>query len=407
MAAVEAPVQVLHLMGSPTSTWYSDLSIMYGRTAFECADLDRKNFVHQAVIVYTDGKWGFPTKVDEAGVAEAKTTSLSFGAAMAKIQAMEPAVDVIVPHIFCVEGLTRYRTLADLLGIELLGCSGETCAVAQDKFITKAVCEVAGVPVPKGELLSSDVHGVDVSATAKSLLERQSVPFIVKPASEDNSFGLSLVKTKSVEDAAAALAKAFKYDERILAEEYIPGREVRVAVLEVEDGDGMRLEILPKIEYILDDVREMKHKLGTDSNGKLLSGDGNTGGAFLKAREDSQRVYPAQLDPKMHMRIDDLARKAHKALGCKYYSLFDVRINPEGMPFMLEACLFCSFSPHSVIVSLAAKSENPDLQQHPKLFETLLRRAALEARARRSAVRDPTAEEAGGALKKRRVMYTN
>jgi D-alanine-D-alanine ligase len=378
---------------------------MYGRTAMECAELDRKNFVHQAVIVYTDGSWGFPTKVDEAGVLEAKKTSMSFGAAMTKIQTMAPAVDVIVPHMFCVEGLTRYRNLADLLSIELLGCSGDTCAVAQDKFITKAVCEAAGVPVPKGELLRNDLHGTDLTATAKSLLERQSVPFIVKPASEDNSFGLSLVKTSSVKDAADALAFAFKYDDRILVEEYIPGQEVRVACLEVEDGEGFRLAILPKIEYILEDVRKMEHKYGTDANGKLLSGDSNTSGAFQKAREDSKRIYPAQLDPQVHMRIDSLARTAHKALGCKYYSLFDVRINPDGMPFMLEACLFCSFSPHSVIVSLATKSEIPDIQPHPKLFESLLRRAAVEARARRNFVKDSSSE--GGALKKRKVAYTN
>lgn len=380
---------------------------MYGRTALECAELDRKNFVHQAVVVYTDGRWGFPAKVDEAGIAEARKISISFGAAMAKIQSMKPAVDVIVPHMFCVEGLTRYRTLADLLCIELLGCSAQVCAIAQDKFITKAVCEVAGVPVPKGELLRSDLHGIDVSATAKSLLERQSVPFIVKPASEDNSFGLSLVKTKCLEHAESALAKAFKYDERILVEQYIPGREVRVAVLEVEVGDGLRLEILPKIEYVLKDVRDMKHKYGTDANGKLLSDDNNTAGAFQKAREDSERICPAQLEPEVHMRIDSLARNAHKALGCKYYSLFDVRIDPEGMPFMLEACLFCSFSPYSVIVSLAAKSTNPDHQPHPKLFECLLRRAALEARAHRNSAKGSKAEEEGGALRKRRVVYTN
>merc|ERR1712032_981329 len=40
-----------------------------------------------------------------------------------------------------------------------------------------------------------------------------------------------------------------------------------------------------------------------------------------------------------------------------------------GFPFMLESCLFCSFSPYSVIVSLAAKSPNPQLQPHPKIFE--------------------------------------
>jgi len=96
-----------------------------------------------------------------------------------------------------------------------------------------------------------------------------------------------------------------------------------------------------------------------------------------------ERICPAQLDAEVHSRIDNLARRAHSALGCKYYSLYDVRINEDGFPFMLESCLFCSFSPYSVIVSLAAKSPNPQLQPHPKIFEDFLRRAACETRALR------------------------
>eukprot|EP00419_Tripos_fusus_P056672 CAMPEP_0172927860 /NCGR_PEP_ID=MMETSP1075-20121228/217681_1 /TAXON_ID=2916 /ORGANISM="Ceratium fusus, Strain PA161109" /LENGTH=594 /DNA_ID=CAMNT_0013789137 /DNA_START=1 /DNA_END=1782 /DNA_ORIENTATION=- len=589
----ESPIQVLHLLGSSTSSFYFDLSVMYGRTAMECPELDRSGFTHRAVILYQNGKWGFPSTVDEAGVAEAEKSAVSFGAAMAAIEAMTPAVDVCVPHMFCVEGLTRYRTIIDMLGIELLGCPGEVCAVAQDKFTTKAVCEAGGVPVPKGELLRQDVHGIDVTATAQMLMTKHTVPFIVKPAKEDNSIGLSLVKTASIDavsaaltkafnndeyvlveeyipgtvdeagvaeaeksavsfgaamaaieamtpavdvcvphmfcvegltryrtiidmlgiellgcsgevcavaqdkfttkavceaggvpvpkgellrqdvhgidvtataqmlmtkhtvpfivkpakednsiglslvktasidavsaaltkafnndeyvlveeyipgrelrvavlevnsiglslvktasiDAvSAALTKAFNNDEYVLVEEYIPGRELRVAVLEVEEADGLRLVTMPKIEYILEDIRESKHKLGTDSSGKLLTGDKDVAEAIKKGKEEGERKCPAELTDEVHARVDDLAKKAHKALGCKYYSLYDVRLNPDGMPFMLEACLFCSFSPYSVIVGLAAVSENQDWKPHPKLFESFLCRAARETRARR------------------------
>lgn len=370
-------------MGSPTSTFYFDLSVMYGRTCVECGDLDHKNFVHQVVVVYKSGKWGFLTKLDEASVATAENEALSFGAAMAKIEAMQPPVDVVLPHMFCYEGLTRYRMLNDLLGIEMLGCSGQTCSVAEDKFLAKALCKVSGVPVPEGELLTKDLHGAAVSETAKQLLERRSVPFIVKPSKEGNSVGLSLVKNACQEEVAAALAEAFKHDDRILVEEFIAGREVRVGLLEVEDGDGLRLEVLPKLEYVVEDIRSMKHKLRTDANGKLLSSDDNVDEAIQKAKEESQRICPAQLEPEVHERIDNLAKSAHRALGCKYYSLFDVRINKDGFPFMLEACLFCSFSPHSVVVCLAGKSTSSELQPHPKVFESLLRRAGRETRSRR------------------------
>merc|ERR1719408_1164821 len=385
MSKVQGPAQILHLLGSPTSKFYFDLSVMYGRTCAESGDLDRNNFVHKYAVVYPSGKWGFPAKLDEAGVADAQAKALSVGAAMAKIEAMAPAVDVVVPHMFCLEGMTRYRSLCDMLGIEVLGCSPETCNIGQDKFLTKAVCQVAGVPVPAGELLRKDTHGADLAATARQLLGRQKVPFIVKPSREDNSIGLSLVKTDSLEEVTAALSKGFQYDDQILVEEYIKGRECRVAVLEVEDGEGVRLAVLPKLEYILQDIREQKHKLGTDTSGRLLSGDDNPAEAFEKAKQEGERICPAQLPPEVHERLDDLAKRAHNALGCKYYSLYDVRINEDGFPFMLESCLFCSFSPYSVIMALAAKASSSELQPHPKIFENLLRRAARETRARRLA----------------------
>merc|ERR1719443_203257 len=227
---------------------------------------------------------------------------------MAKIESMNPSIDVVAPHMFDLEGMTRYRSLCDMLGVEVLGCSPETCAIGQDKFLTKAVCEVAGVPCPKGELLRKDIHGVDVSMTARQLLERQSAPFIVKPNREDNSIGLTLVKTGSLEAVTAALTKGFQYDDQILVEEFIAGREARVAVLEVEEGDSVRLVVLPKLEYIVADIREQKHKLGTDSSGKLLTGDGNVAEALQKAREEGERICPAQFEPQVHARLDELAK---------------------------------------------------------------------------------------------------
>merc|ERR1712187_631568 len=159
----------------------------------------------------------------------------------------------------------------------------------------------------------------------------------------------------------------------------------RVGVLEVEDDEGnLQLKVLPKLEYVLEDIRTMKHKLGTDSNGKLLTSDENPGEAIAKAKEEGERICPAQFDAAVHARLDDLAIRAHKALNCKYYSLYDVRIDEEGFPFMLEAALFCSFSPLSVIVGLAANCDDDRLKPHPKVFEMLLRRAAHETRQRRS-----------------------
>jgi len=401
MAPNDGKIRVLHLCGSPTSSFYFDLSVLYARTCTEFEGLNSEAFEHTFAIVFTSGKWAFPENLKDTTVKEAEANTMGVGAAIARIEAQDPPLDVVVPHMFCLAGMTHYRGLVEVLGVELLGCSAQTCAVGQDKFLTKAICTAEGVPVPRGDLLRKEAHGTDTLSSARKILESWTAPLIVKPAREDNSIGLSLVRNGTPEDLSAALTKAFQYDDYVLLEEYIAGREVRVAVLEVGEGDSMRLEVLPKLEYVLEDIREQRHKLGTDSSGKLLTGDGKVDQAFQKAKEEGERICPAQLAPEVHARLDELAKRAHKALGCKYYSLYDVRINKDGFPFMLESCLFCSFSPYSVIVGLAAKCEGDELQPHPKVFEALLRRAAAETRDRRAEASNGQAEVTGGVKKRK------
>jgi hypothetical protein len=105
--------------------------------------------------------------------------------------------------------------------------------------------------------------------------------------------------------------------------------------------------------------------------------------AIMGARVAGDRQCPADLEPQVHERLDFLAKTAHAALGCKYYSLYDVRIDENGTCYLLEAALFCSFSPLSVVVGLASQSPDERLQPHPKLFEKLMERSARLTRARR------------------------
>merc|ERR1740138_940640 len=208
---------------------------------------------------------------------------------------MDP--DVMVPHMFCVEGMTRYRSLFALLQIPFLGNHEYTVWPSTDKATTKEVLAPAGVQVPKGELL---VKGEKEKPTTVK------VPFVVKPCNEDNSRGITLVKSE--EDAAAAIAYGFSFDPRIIVDEYIAGREIRVACIEEEDGT---LTVLPKIEYFLKDIRTAAHKLVTSSDGKL------TADAIKQAKKDGDRKCPADLSPLLHERVDRITREAHRALKCR------------------------------------------------------------------------------------------
>merc|ERR1711920_398499 len=220
----------------------------------------------------------------------------------------------------------------------------------------------AGVSVPKGDLL---VKGeVEYPQTVQ-------VPFVVKPCNEDNSRGITLVKRE--EDLAAAIEYAFSFDPRVVVDEYIAGREVRAACVEEADGT---LTVLPKIEYFLKDIRTSAHKLATDKSGKLKSN------SIQAAKKDGDRQCPADLSPVLHERIDTMVKEAHRVLKCRHYSLYDFRVDAEEQPYILEACLFCSFSPVSVIPSMAAHAGREDLR-HPNFFHSLIERTLHENEKKR------------------------
>merc|ERR1712224_1056328 len=210
---------------------------------------------------------------------------------------------------------------------------------------------------PRGELLEKDCCERPTSVR---------VPFVVKPCNEDNSRGITLVRCE--EDAAAAIEYGFSFDDRLVIDEYIAGRELRVACVEEEDGT---LFVLPKIEYFLEDIRTSAHKLVTDKSGKLSSN------AIKAAKKDGDRQCPADLSPQLHERVNDMVTQAHRVLKCRHYSLYDIRVDADEQPYILEACFFCSFSPLSVIPAMAQHSGREDLK-HPTFFHSLLERVVAE-----------------------------
>merc|ERR1712176_841044 len=82
------------------------------------------------------------------------------------------------------------------------------------------------------------------------------------------------------------------------------------------------------------------------------------------------RKCPADIDPVLHGKLEDLCVKSHRALGCRDYSLYDVRVDPNSEPYFLEACLYCSFAPKSVIIAMAAAQK----VEQQTVFEMLIGR---------------------------------
>ena len=339
------PLRVLHLTGSSTTAELDDLSRLY---AHDCLGAVEDPERYEPIIVHVSpgGEWRFPTGVTDAELAGAP--GMTPAAAIARIG--ELAIDVMVPHMFCVAGMTRYRAVFDTLGIPYVGNPPEAMALTARKDLARAVVGAAGVRVPAGRVVGDDPDG-DLAGIG--------LPVVVKPVDADNSAGVSLVR--DTRDYRAALAKACEHGSAALVEQFIePGREVRVGVLE-RDAE---LVCLPLEEYPVDGsghpVRSASDKLARTASGQLE--------LVAKGGPHAWIVDPS--DP-VCASVWASARRCHRALGCRHYSLFDFRIDPAGQPWFLEAGLYCSFAPKSVIATMAAAAGTPVTE----LFETAVQEA--------------------------------
>merc|ERR1719386_395197 len=127
-------------------------------------------------MVHLDGFWSFPDDLTEEGKQAAKRVSMA--EAMTKISALSPSA--MVPHMFCLPGMTTYRAVFDALAIPIVGNDAGVMALSTNKGQSRAVVAAAGVQVPDAEILR------------KGQMPKMAPPFVLKPCNEDNSLGVSL-----------------------------------------------------------------------------------------------------------------------------------------------------------------------------------------------------------------------
>jgi D-alanine-D-alanine ligase len=305
-------LRVLHLAGSRVSDFYYNVSMIYARDVVQPAGVNSYYGV-----IHPDGCWQLGVSLNQ----------LSEKMSLQEMMTQLPAIDVVVPHLFCFPGMTSFRALfEDILGLPVVGSPAHCTAIAANKAQTRSVVADAGVCVAKAQQLR---QGETITMQP---------PFIIKPNSEDNSLGVTLVEHEH--QIAEALSTGFELDNTLLVEDYIPGQELRVGVVE-RDG---QLCVLPMIEYIFSPdhpIRTLQDKLEIQSDG--LPGR-------QPQKPSAKPVCPATVTPKLFEKLATAAKRAHLALGCRDYSLYDFRVHAETVePYLLEAGLFWSFGKISMI----------------------------------------------------------
>ena len=302
-----------------------DLSCLYARDCLESI-ADPARYETHVAYVTPDHRWRFVADLSPEAIDAARP--LTIAQAIERVVALSP--DVMVPQMFDLPGMTSYRALFDLLGIPYVGNGPEAMALTAHKARAKAVVAGAGVAVPAGQV---------VCAGDRLALE---LPVVVKPVGADNSLGVTLVCERA--DFTRAVTDACAVGDQALVEQYVElGREVRCGII-VCDG---RLHCLALEEYAVDPVlkpiRDQSDKLRRDASGQLS----------LVAKE-STRAWIVDRDDPVCEAVWEAARRCHRALGCRHYSLFDFRVDPAGRPWFLEAGLYCSFARQSVLAMMSA-----------------------------------------------------
>lgn len=335
-------LRVLHLVGSAVSDFYADLSRLYAEDCLR-ATADPTRYEVRLAYVTPDRCWRFPDDLSVEGISAAPPVSI--GDAVSRL--LDLQLDVVVPQMFCLPGMTTYRALFDLLFIPYVGNPPDVMALAAHKARARGVVAAAGVRVPAGEVLrAGERPGI-------------AVPAVVKPVDADNSFGVALVSDPT--DYVRAVEQAFGYSEEVLVERYVElGREVRCGVIALDHG----LVCLPLEEYAMDRVRK---PVRGGSDKITRAGDGTLS---LVAKEPA-RAWIVDPDDPVTAVVWDTAVRCYRALGCRHYGLFDFRIDPDGQPWFLEAGLYCSFAEQSVITTMGRVAGIT----LPDLFARLLRDA--------------------------------
>ncbi len=195
------------------------------------------------------------------------------------------------------------QAILEELDIPYTGSGVLASQLAMDKISSRKIFREKGLQVPDSLALNK-FDRINLTNSAKEKFK--SFPIVVKPATHGSSIGITFVDDLVKLDDAIDLA--FKYDDNILVEEYIFGREMTVAVLDEEP--------LPVVEIV--------------SANKFFDFEAKYKSNF------TEYIVPAKLEHAANQAVQNAGLAAHRALNCQGFSRSDIILDKKGIPFILE-----------------------------------------------------------------------
>lgn len=220
----------------------------------------------------------------------------------------------------------QLQALLEMEGIKYTGSPFLSSCISMDKFISTQLAQNNNIPTPKNMIISKNT-----SYSIPSIVEKLKLPLIVKPNSSGSSLGITVVK--EIKKMENAIKNGFLFDNNILCEQFIKGREMTVSIL--DDKPLPVVEIKPKTGFY-------------DYKNKYIKGN-------------SEYFVPAKISDKDRKIVQGYAKKLFKIFGCKIYSRFDF-IFDETIFYFLENNTLPGMTPLS-LTPMAAKSKGIDFNQ--------------------------------------------
>jgi len=231
----------------------------------------------------------------------------------------------------------------EVMGIPYTGSGVMASALSMDKWRTKLVWHAAGIPTPRFAM-------VDRSSAWDKIADLLGLPVVVKPSREGSTIGLT--KVMRVDDLPAAYELAVRYDELVLAEEFVPGKEVTASILAEVALPLVRIEA-PQGNY------DYQHKYFTD---------------------ETKYYCPSGLAARLEDEIRAAALRSFRVLGCRGWGRADVIVRQDESYTFLEMNTAPGMTGHS-LVPMAARVVGID---YAELCVRILAEAKLDSAERRT-----------------------
>ncbi|NLV22676.1 MAG: D-alanine--D-alanine ligase [Syntrophomonadaceae bacterium] len=198
--------------------------------------------------------------------------------------------------------------LLESLQIPYTGSGVAASAICIDKVLSKRIFSSEGIPNAAFRIIQS--HDLDdPAALRQQLIANIGLPMVVKAATQGSSIGTYIIKDEN--EILTAINQAFKYSREVLAEKFIDGQELTVALI----GNN-ELQVLPLIEITsANDFYDYESK-------------------YTQGMCD--HIIPARIGEESQADIISISKKVYKLMGCKGFARIDFMLAKNGQPYVLE-----------------------------------------------------------------------